>query len=105
MRVGEQWGGCRWRDQRGLRGIEGRVHAQAGAVVVVELEGSAEIDDEPGELTVAGGDVDVVIGLAPEQRRTECGVKSEGDDAVDSEWASRDAGAEALIALREGPKV
>lgn len=74
-------------------------------MVVVELERPALVDDEAGELTVAGGDVDIEIGLAPEQGRTGCGLKSEGDDAVDSEWASHDAGAEAGIALREGPWV
>lgn len=85
VRVGEERGGCRGHRERGLGTVEGRVHAGAHAVVVVELECAADVDDESGELAGSGRDVDVVVGLAPEQGRAGCGVKSEGDDAVVSE--------------------
>jgi len=45
----------------------GGVHADVLAVVVVELEPSVDVDEEAGELSGAGGDVDIVTGAEPEQ--------------------------------------
>jgi len=44
------------------------VHAGGLAVVVVELEPGAGVDDEARELAGARGDVDVVSRATPEQR-------------------------------------
>jgi len=54
--------------ERGLGCRTRAVHAGGLAVVVVELEPGAGVDDEARELAGARGDVDVVSRATPEQR-------------------------------------
>ncbi|GAA3912661.1 hypothetical protein GCM10022382_18880 [Microbacterium invictum] len=69
------------------------MNAAADTVVVEQLERAvAEINGEAGELAGAGGDMDVVVGLAPEQgNRTNGGEWSEGDDGSILGWTPETA--------------